>query len=167
MPGIIESYIHTGNQLGVLVELSCQTKITATTSEFKTLATEIAMQIAANPNVRYVSTEDIPARIIRQIELELKSDRHALQQRLQAISLYDQFYIRDNSLTVEDLIKLRAVQLSENITVKRFSRFAIEDSNDSNPPSDPSGGVPSSPVPNSPSPLTEEAELDIWDNDVK
>lgn len=167
MPGIIESYIHTGNQLGVLVELNCQTKITAITSEFKTLATEIAMQIAANPSVRYVSTDDIPDRIIRQAELESKGDREDLQQCLQAISLYDQFYIRDNSITVEDLIKLRAVQLSEDITVKRFSRFAIEDSNDSNPPNESNSGVPSNPVPNSPSPLTEEAELDVWDDDVK
>lgn len=161
MPGIIESYIHTGSQIGVLVELNCQNQTTAMTSEFKTLAKEIAMQIAANPNVQYIKTSDISDRVIRQVKESVsKSDREAFKQHLQAMSLYDQFYIRDNSLTIEDLIKLRAVQLSENIAVKRFSRFAIEDSNDSNPPSDPSGGVPSNPFPNSPTPLTSEAEIE-------
>ena len=68
MPGIVESYIHTGNQIGVLVELRCQTKTTAMTSEFKTLAIEIAMQIAASPSVEYVRANDISDRVIQQIE---------------------------------------------------------------------------------------------------
>ena len=155
MSGIIESYIHTGNQIGVLVELRCQTKTTAMTSEFKTLAKEIAMQIAASPEVEYIKTEDISDRIIRQLQ-QYASKAEAFQQRLRAISLYDQLYIRDNSITIEDLIKLSIAQLSENITVKRFARFAIE-SDDSNP-SDPNGGVPANPFPISPTPLKSEAE---------
>ena len=54
MPGVIESYVHTGNQIGALVELNCQSKITAKTSELKTLAKEIAMQIVASPKVQYI-----------------------------------------------------------------------------------------------------------------
>ncbi len=160
MPGVIESYVHTGNQIGALVELNCQSKITAKTSELKTLAKEIAMQIVASPKVQYIKIDDIPDRIVRQIgqDLALKGDRVTLEQSLQAISLHDQFYLRDNSITIEDLIKLSIVQLSENIRVKRFQRFAIDDDNS---PSDPSGGVPSYPLPNSPNPLNSETEIDI------
>ena len=159
MPGIVESYIHTGNQIGVLVELRCQTKTTAMTSEFKTLATEIAMQIAASPDVKYIRTNDISDRVIQQLEkqLALDAESETFKQRLQSISLYDQFYIRDNSITIEDLIKLSIAQLAENITVSRFARFAIE-SDDYNPP-DPNSGVPANPLPNSPTPLASEAEI--------
>ena len=158
MSGIVESYIHTGKQIGVLVELRCQTKTTAMTSEFKTLATEIAMQIAASPDVEYIRTNDISDRVIRELEkqLTLEGESEAFKQRLRSISLYDQFYIRDNSITIEDLIKLSIAQLAEEITVRRFARFAIE-SDDRNPP-DPNNGVPANPLPNSPTPLASEAE---------
>ena len=158
MPGVIESYIHTGNQIGVLVELNCQSKIAAKTTEFKTLAKEIAMQIAASPKVRYIKIDEIPDRIIRQIELTSEGDRDLLAQYLQALSLYDQFYLRDDNITIADLIKLNIIKLSENIAVKRFQRFAVEDGDLS---SDPSSGVPANPLPNSPNPLTDEAETDF------
>lgn len=157
MPGVIESYVHTGNQIGVLVELNCQSQIAAKTAELKTLAREIAMQIAASPKVRYVKIEEIPRSVIRRIELTSESDDDTLSQYLQALSLYDQFYLRDRSLTIEDLIKLTITKLSENISVKRFQRFAIED----NSPPNPSGGVPANPLPDAPTPLAEEAELDL------
>lgn len=158
MPGIIESYIHTGNQIGVLVELTSQSKIAAKTSEFKTLAKEIAMQIAASPKVRYVQIDEIPQNVVRQIELTLKGDQDFLVQHLQALSLYNQFYMRDRTITIEDLIKLNITKLSENIAVKRFQRFVVEDNNS---PSNPSGGIPANPLPNSPTPLTDEAETNF------
>ena len=163
MPGAIESYVHTGNQIGVLVEVNCQNNLTATTSEFKTLAKEIALQIAACPNVRYVKISDIPLSVIKQVSEQIKQEdkkQEILQECLQEMCLYDQIYIRDESLTVEDLIKLRIAQLSENITIGRFARFVKNESNNYDPPSDPDSGVPSNPFPNSPNPLTEEAELD-------
>lgn len=172
MAGAIESYIHTGNQIGVLVELRCQSKTTAMTSEFKTLAREIAMQIAACPNVEYLRLDDIPPETVdkkKKIEinrddLEGKPDNikkkivaDRIDKRLNEIALLPQLYIRDNSLTIEDLIKLRAAQLAENIFVNRFARFAIDDSQDYNPPQ-PDGGVPVSPFPITPTPLASEAE---------
>ena len=165
MPGAINSYIHTKNQIGALVELNCQSKITAMTEEFQTLAREIAMQIVACPKVRYVKIDDIPARIIIQIKRKYPSleQYEALQQYLRIISLYDQLYIRDSSITIEDLIKLNISQLGEHITVKRFSRFAIAD-DDSNLDSDPGSGVPANPLPGSPAPLASEAEIDVWDD---
>ena len=160
MPGVVNSYIHTGNQIGALVELSCQNKVTAITAEFLALAREIAMQIVAYPKVRYVKIDEIPARTVIQLIRKYPSlEQHeALQQYLKQFSLYDQFYIRDSSITIEDLIKLNISQLGEHITVKRFSRFAIEDSGDSNPGSDPGSGVPANPLPGSPTPLASEAE---------
>ena len=128
MPGVVDSYIHTGNQIGALVELNCQNKVTAMTEEFQALAREIAMQIVACPKIRYVKIDDIPARMIIQIKRKYPSlDQYeALQQYLRTTNLYDQLYIRDSSITIEDLIKLNISQLGENITVKRFSRFASQ-----------------------------------------
>ncbi len=159
MSGVISSYIHTGNQVGALVELNCQNKVTAMTEEFQALAHEIAMQIVACPKIRYVKTNDIPDRVVQQIRQKypLPDQSEALRQ----LSLYDQFYIRDRSITIEDLIKLHTSQLSEDITIKRFSRFAIEDSDDSSPGWNPGGGVPANPFPGSPTPLTNEAEIDV------
>ena len=169
MPGVIESYIHTKNQIGSLIEINCQTKVTAMTPEFQTLAREIAMQVAACPKVKYIRVSDISDRLIWQIRQRFSpqlQQSEELEQYLRTICLYDQLYIRDNSITIEDLIKLRMTQLGENITVKRFSRFAIEDSNDLNPPDDPGSGVPSNPIPSSPQPMTSEAEIDVWDDDI-
>lgn len=92
--GIIESYIHAGGKVGVLVELLCETDFVARTDDFKNLAREIAMQAAAmNPE----NTE----------------------------KLLKQEYIRDGSMTIENLIKSVIGKLGENITLKRFERFAI------------------------------------------
>lgn len=162
MPGVIESYIHTGNQMGVLVEVNCQNEVTAATLEFRTLAKEIALQIAASPNVRYTKISDVPPSVIDRVSQQLKQEEQkpeVLQERIQEMCLYNIPYIRDDSITVEDLIKLSIAQLSENITIARFVRFTIDESTNDNPPRD-SGGVPSNPLPNSPTPFAEEAELD-------
>lgn len=159
MPGVIESYIHTGNQIGVLVEINCQNEVTATTPEFKTLAKEIALQIAASPNVRYTKASDVPPSIIEQIDRQLKPEarkREIIQKRIREICLYDRPYIRDDSITIEDLIELRIARLGEKIAVKRFVRFIIDESTN-NPPGDFGSGVPSNPLPNAPTFFGEEA----------
>jgi elongation factor Ts len=92
--GIVESYIHAGGKVGALVELLCETDFVARTDDFKNLAREIGMQVAAmNPE----NTE----------------------------ALLKQEYIRDGSQTIEALIKSMIGKLGENISVKRFQRFAI------------------------------------------
>lgn len=162
MPGIIESYVHTGNQIGVLVEINCLNKVTAATSEFRTLAKEIALQIAANPNIRYTKISDVPPSVVDRVNRQIKQKDEKLEivrERIKEMCLYDTPYIRDDSITVEDLIKLSTTQLSEDITIARFVRFSIDESTNNNPPGD-SGGIPSNPLPNSPTPLAEEAELE-------
>lgn len=92
--GLIDAYIHTGGKVGVLTELLCETDFVARTDEFRQLAREIGMQIAAmNPE--------------------------------SVASLLKQEYIRDSSLTIESLIKSVIGKLGENITLKRFQRFAL------------------------------------------
>ena len=92
--GVIEAYIHGGGKVGVLVELLCETDFVAKTEDFKNLAKEVAMQVAA------MNPEDVD-------------------------SLLKQEYIRDNSQTIEQLVKAVIGKLGENITVKRFTRFEI------------------------------------------
>ncbi|MEB3290857.1 MAG: translation elongation factor Ts [Leptolyngbya sp.] len=138
--GIIGQYIHTGDRIGVLVEVNCETDFVARREEFKTLVRDIAMQIAACPNVEYVKVEDIPTDIItKEKSIEMGRDDLAnkpeamrekivegrIQKRLKELSLLDQPYIKDQNISVEDLIKQTIAQLGENIQVRRFVRFVL------------------------------------------
>ncbi len=138
--GLIESYIHTGGQLGVLVEINCETDFVARRQEFKDLARNIAMQIAACLNVEYVSTTDIPAEVVeREKAIEMNKDdlgnkpenvrekivQGRIDKRLKELSLLDQPYIKDQSITVDELVKQSVALLGENIQVRRFSRYVL------------------------------------------
>jgi len=138
--GLVESYIHTGGKLGVLVEVNCETDFVARRPEFQQLAKDIAMQIAASPTVNYISINDIPMEVIekeKNIEagkddLNNKSEKTKalmlegrINKILQTLSLLDQPFIKDNSQTVEELIKQTISQLGENIRVARFIRFQL------------------------------------------
>ncbi len=174
MPGIIESYIHTGNSIGVLVEVGCQSNIGARTSELKSLAKNIAMQIAACPEIKYIRIADIPTEITKSIEttemsrkdlskkpanIRNKVVRERIESRLKEICLLERDYIREQEITVQDLIKLHDAQLSEDIQVRRFVRFQVDESENPLPP-DSDWGVPNKPLPNSPDPLISEAEFE-------
>ena len=137
--GLIEAYIHPGAKLGVLVELSCETDFVANTKEFKELAHNIAMQIAAQAP-SFVKREDIPQEVIEK-EKEIyreqlkNSGKHEhviekivegkLEKFYEEACLYEQAYIKDPSITVEELIKTHIAKFGENIRVKRFARFRI------------------------------------------
>jgi elongation factor Ts len=138
--GIVDSYIHTGGRVGVLVEVDCETDAVAQREEFKDLARNIAMQVAACPNVEYVKVEDIPTEISqKEKEIEMGRDDLAgkpdnikekivqgrIDKRLKELSLIDQPYIRDQSITVEELVKQNISQLGENIQVRRFTRYIL------------------------------------------
>ena len=138
--GLIGSYIHTAGKVGVLVEVNCQTDFVARTQEFQTLVRNIAMQIAACPNVEYVKVADIPAEIVhKEKEIEIGRDDLAnkpneikekiiqgrIDKRLKEMSLMDQPYIRDQNISVEQLVKQAIAQLGENIQVRRFVRFEL------------------------------------------
>ena len=138
--GVVESYIHMGGKLGVMVEVNCETDFVARRPEFQELAKNIAMQIAASPSVEYISLQSIPEDIVQK-EKEIESSKDDLakkpkeikekivegriQKRLKELTLLDQFFIRDSSMTIDELIKQNISKLGENIQVRRFERFVL------------------------------------------
>jgi elongation factor Ts len=138
--GLVDSYIHTGGRVGVLVEVNCETDFVARGEKFQTLVRNIAMQIAACPNVEYVKTDDIPPDIAtKETEIEMGRDDLAgkpdnikekivqgrIQKRLKELALLDQAYVRDQNITIEELIKQSIAELGENIQIRRFTRFVL------------------------------------------
>ncbi len=138
--GLVESYIHTGGRIGILVEVNCETDFVARRDEFKELARNIAMQIAACPNVEFVSTEGIdPATIEKEREIEMGREDLAkkpdnikekivqgrIDKRMKELSLVDQPYIKDQAITVGELVKQSVALMGENIQIRRFTRFVL------------------------------------------
>jgi elongation factor Ts len=140
--GMIEIYSHGGGRVGVMVEVNCETDFVARSEQFRTLAHEIALQIAANAPL-YVRAEDIPAD-----ELEKETQRAgargkddgksgsivdkivegALDKYKDEVVLLRQTYIRDESMTVEKLIMQNVAAIGENVVVRRFQRWELGES---------------------------------------
>lgn len=138
--GSIGSYIHTGSRVGVLLELNCETDFVARGEIFQSLLKDISMQVAACPNVEYVSVEDVPQDVVEKEKLiEMGRDDLAnkpeqirekivegrITKRLKELVLLDQPYIKDSALTVEQLVKQTAGKIGENIKVRRFTRYTL------------------------------------------
>ena len=138
--GSIGSYIHTGSRVGVLLELNCETDFVARGDIFQSLLKDVSMQVAACPNVEYVSIDDIPGDFVekeKQIEMgrddlsgkpeqiKEKIVEGRIAKRLNELVLLSQPYIKDSSLTVEDLVKQAAAKIGENIKVRRFTRYTL------------------------------------------
>nr|BDA99149.1 elongation factor Ts [Hemiselmis andersenii] len=138
--GLIESYIHMGGKIGVIVELNCETDFVARNPDFQELARNVAMQIAACPSVDFVTLEEIPSSVAEEAkQVELAKDDLAkkpkeikekivegrIQKRLKEMVLLDQAFIRDTNMTIEELIKQNIAKLGENIRIRRFERFNL------------------------------------------
>ncbi|MCE2699079.1 MAG: translation elongation factor Ts [Nostocales cyanobacterium LE14-WE4] len=139
-PGVADSYIHTGGRVGVLVELTAQSASAAANEEFQSLAKNAAMQVAACPNVEYVSVDQIPAEIVtKEKGIEMGKDdlgnkpenikekivQGRIDKRLKEMTLLDQPYIRDQSISVEELVKQVKSKVGEEIQVSRFVRYVL------------------------------------------
>ena len=107
--GLVESYIHTGGRVGALVQLGCETDFVARTEQFRALAHDIAMQVAAMSPV-YISADDQAP----------DDDRPPAQ-----VCLLQQPFIKDGSRTLADLVRETAAQTGENVRVVHFSRLAL------------------------------------------
>ncbi len=107
--GLIEAYIHTGGRLGALVELGCETDFVARTTEFKELAHDIAMQVVA-----------MAPDYLDKADMEEGDTRPVAQ-----VSLLQQPFIRDNSSSVGEVVKVLAAKVGENVRVLRFTRLAL------------------------------------------
>lgn len=141
--GAIVPYIHPGSQLGVLVEVNSETDFVAKGDDFKEFADDIAMQIAADADVEYVTEADIdPAWLAREREIALASPDMAgkppeiaakiVEGRLGKISktkvLMERPFIKDDSITVAEYVKRTAAKFGENLRVVRFVRYALGES---------------------------------------
>jgi len=140
--GVIEMYSHGGGRVGVMVEVNCETDFVARSEQFRTLAHEIALQIAANAP-KYIRPEDIPAAELEQEtqkarargKEEGKSDavidkivESYLDKFKDEVCLLRQTYIRDDSMTVEKLINQNVAAIGENVVVRRFQRWELGES---------------------------------------
>lgn len=138
--GAIGSYIHTGARVGVLVEVNCETDFVARGEQFQELLRNVAMQIAACPNVEYVTVDQIPAQVAdKEKAIEMGRDDLAgkpeamkvkivegrIGKRLKELSLLDQPFIKDSTMTVSEMVKQVAGKLGENIQVRRFTRYTL------------------------------------------
>lgn len=136
--GLIESYVHSG-RIGVIVEVNCETDFVARLDDFKTLAHEIAMQIAAM-SPKYVSEADIPAEEMERVRTELKASEALaskpeemrekivegqLKKHFVEQVLMSQAYILDDAKTVEQHVKEAIAKLGENIVVRQFRRIEL------------------------------------------
>lgn len=138
--GIINSYIHTGRKIGVLLELNCETDFVSRREEFHELANNLAMQIAASPEVHYINIQDIPNTFFEtEKDIELQKDDlkgkpidirdkiilGRVEKTLKSFALLPQPFIRNPNITVEELIKEKIAIFGENIKIKRFIRYTL------------------------------------------
>jgi len=137
--GLVESYIHPGNRVGVLIEVNCETDFVARTDEFQKLVRNLAMQVAATRPLA-VRREDVPAAVVErerdiyraQLVAEGKPEaivpkivEGKLDKFFQTVALYEQPFIRDDKKTVEEIVKEAIAKIGENIRVRRFATFTL------------------------------------------
>jgi elongation factor Ts len=139
--GLIGSYIHAGGQLGVLVEVDCESDFVARTDDFKELVHDIAMHIAA-ADPRYLRREEVPPEVLEK-EKDIARDRARnegkpekildrivegrLSKFFEEVCLLEQPFVKEATLTIEQLVKTKIAKLGENIAVSRFVRFKVGD----------------------------------------
>lgn len=137
--GIVDSYIHPGNKIGILIEVGCETDFVARSDEFRELVHNLAMQIAA-ANPLYISREDVPAEKV-QHEMEIyremlvaenkppqiidKISQGKLDKYFKDHCLIQQDFVKDTSQTVREVIMSLAGKFKENIQVRRFARYVL------------------------------------------
>ena len=137
--GLVDSYIHAGNRVGVLIEVNCETDFVARTDEFAKLVRDLALQACAG-GAEFVRPEEVPA---ARIEKEKEIFRAQMEgsgkpaniiekivegkiaKFYSEICLLDQPFIKDDKLTVQDLVKAASAKTGENIVVRRFVRFQL------------------------------------------
>ena len=139
--GVVSSYIHAGSQLGVLIEVNCESDFVARTDDFLELVHDLAMQIAA-ADPMFIRKEDVTpealnkekeiqrARVLQEGKPEKMADKIVegrLNKFYEEICLYEQPFIKENTTSVGDLIKSKIAKLGENISVSRFVRMKVGD----------------------------------------
>lgn len=137
--GLVESYIHGGGKIGVLVEVNCETDFVAKTEEFRTLARDIAMQIAAARPL-YVREEDVPPEEIEKEKEILRNQARnegkpekiidkmvegRIRKHFETVCLLNQSFIKNPDQTISDLVTEKVAKMGENISIRRFARYEL------------------------------------------
>jgi len=137
--GLVGSYIHMNGRIGVLVEVNCESDFVARTEEFQELVKNISLQIAA-ANPKYIAPEDVPAAVLDQekeivraqfqdskkpAEIIEKIVLGKLGKFYEEVCLLDQIYIKDDKITIRQLIQSAIAKIGENIKIGRFARFEV------------------------------------------
>lgn len=137
--GVIGAYVHSGNRIGVLIEVNCETDFVARNDEFQALVKDLSLQVAAS-NPSFVKREDVPAEVLdkektiyRAQAKELGKPEAAwakivegkLEKFYEENCLLEQVFIKDTTVTVKDLLSQKIAKIGENITVRRFTRYQL------------------------------------------
>ncbi len=139
--GLVANYIHPGGQLGVLVEVNCESDFVARTDDFINLARDLAMHIAA-ANPLYLRKEDVSPELVEK-EIEIARDRAInegkpqrahdaivkgrLDKFYEEVCLLEQPFVKESTMTIDQIIKSKIAKLGENVTVSRFVRYKVGD----------------------------------------
>jgi elongation factor Ts len=141
--GAVGTYIHAGGKIGVLVEVNCESDFVARTDDFQELLKDIAMHIAAT-DPRYVRREDVTAEDLEREKEIFRAQAAAtgkpapvvekivegkMSKFYEEVCLLDQPFIKDQTIAIKDMIATKVGKLGENITVRRFARFKVGDTN--------------------------------------
>ena len=139
--GIISTYLHPGGQLGVMVEVNCESDFVARTDDFQELVRDLAMHVAA-ADPQFVRKEDVTpaatekekdiqrARALNEGKPEKMVDKIVegrMAKFYEEVCLYEQPFVKENTMTIDQLIKTKIAKLGENISVSRFARFKVGD----------------------------------------
>jgi len=137
--GAVESYIHAGGKIGVLVEVNCETDFVGRNSEFRAFVRDIAMHIAAS-NPQYISREDVPADVIEKEKEILRTQalnegkpekvvekivEGRINKFFEEVCLLEQPFVKDPDKTIAQLVSEKIATIGENITIRRFARFEL------------------------------------------
>jgi elongation factor Ts len=137
--GIVESYIHAGGRIGVLVEVNCETDFVAKTEDFRTLVKDIAMQIAAT-KPEYVRREEVPAEVIEKEKEILRAQalnegkpanivdkmvEGRVEKYFKEFCLLEQPFVKNPDQTVQQLVNEKIAKIGENISIRRFVRYEM------------------------------------------
>lgn len=141
--GVIASYIHFGNRIGVLLELNCETDFVARTEEFQQFANDIAMQIVAKRPL-YIKKEDVPESVIENEKSILRTQainegkpeqvidkiiEGRMNKFYSTVCLIEQEFIKDSDKTIGDLLLEKIATIGENMVIQRFTRYELGEEN--------------------------------------
>ena len=137
--GIIDSYIHLGGKIGVLIEVNCETDFVAKNDDFKSFVRDLCLQIAA-ANPSYISREEVPSEIVenekeilrKQALREGKPENIVekivtgkLEKFYQDNCLLEQLFVKDQEITIGELLREKVAKIGENIVIRRFTRYEV------------------------------------------